>query len=344
MEDLLLQVKDLKTYFYTDDGVVKAVDGIDFTIKKGETMGMVGESGCGKSVSALSILQLVQDPPGKIINGEIWFKGEDLLKKKSEQMRKIRGNDISMIFQEPMTSLNPVYTIGEQITEAIVLHQKLNKEKALKKTIEMLKLVSMPSPEKRVYEYPHELSGGQRQRAMIAMSLSCNPDLLIADEPTTALDVTIQAQILELIKKLKDEIGMAVLMITHDLGVIAEVSDHVVVVYAGKAVEYADVTSIFKNPKHPYAMALQESIPQLADVPGRKLEVIKGNIPDPLALPSGCKFHTRCKFAIDLCKNEEPELEKIGDNHIVRCWMYNKDKSINFKTTQETVGVTQNLS
>ena len=342
MEDLLLQVKDLKTYFYTDDGIVKAVDGIDFTIKKGETLGMVGESGCGKSVSALSLLQLVQDPPGKIINGEIWFKGENLLKKKPEQMRKIRGNDISMIFQEPMTSLNPVYTIGEQISEAIILHQKLNKENAIEKTVEMLKLVGIPNPERRVHEYPHELSGGQRQRVMIAMALSCNPDLLIADEPTTALDVTIQAQILELIKKLKDEIGMAVLMITHNLGVIAEVSDHVVVVYAGKAVEYADVTSIFKHPKHPYAMALQKSIPQLTDKPGVKLEVIEGNIPDPLALPTGCKFHPRCKFAINICKKKEPELEKIGDNHIVRCWMYNKEKAINFKTIQETVGVTQN--
>jgi peptide/nickel transport system ATP-binding protein/oligopeptide transport system ATP-binding protein len=342
MEDLLLQVKDLKTYFYTDDGIVKAVDGIDFTIRKGETLGMIGESGCGKSVSALSILQLVQNPPGKIINGEIWFKGEDLLKKKTEQMRKIRGNDISMIFQEPMTSLNPVYTIGEQISEAIILHQKLNKENALEKTVEMLKLVGIANPERRVHEYPHELSGGQRQRVMIAMALSCNPDLLIADEPTTALDVTIQAQILELIKKLKDEIGMAVLMITHNLGVIAEVSDHVVVVYAGKAVEYADVTSIFKHPKHPYAMALQKSIPQLTDKPGVKLEVIEGNIPDPLALPTGCKFHPRCKFAINICKKKEPELEKIGDNHIVRCWMYNKEKAINFKTIQETVGVTQN--
>jgi peptide/nickel transport system ATP-binding protein/oligopeptide transport system ATP-binding protein len=342
MEDLLLQVKDLKTYFYTDDGIVKAVDGIDFTIKKGETLGMVGESGCGKSVSALSILQLVQDPPGKIINGEIWFKGEDLLKKKPEQMRKIRGNDISMIFQEPMTSLNPVYTIGEQISEAIILHQKLNKGNALEKTVEMLKLVGIANPERRVHGYPHELSGGQRQRVMIAMALSCNPDLLIADEPTTALDVTIQAQILELIKKLKDEIGMAVLMITHNLGVIAEVSDHVVVVYAGKAVEYADVTSIFKHPKHPYAMALQKSIPQLTDKPGIKLEVIEGNIPDPLALPTGCKFHPRCKFAINICKKKEPELEKIGDNHIVRCWMYNKEQAINFKTIQETAGVTQN--
>ncbi len=340
MEDVLLQVKDLKTYFYTDDGVVKAVDGVDFTIRKGETLGMVGESGCGKSVSALSLLRLVQEPPGKIVGGEIWFKDENLLKKKPEEMRKIRGNDISMIFQEPMTSLNPVYTIGEQISEAIVLHQKLNKEKALKKTVEMLSLVSIPSPEKRVHEYPHELSGGQRQRAMIAMALSCNPDLLIADEPTTALDVTIQAQILELMKKLKEEIGMSVLMITHDLGVIAEVSDDVVVVYAGKAVEYADVKTIFKNPRHPYTMALQNSIPRLTDKPGKKLEVIQGGIPDPLALPSGCKFHPRCKFAIDLCKKEEPKLEKIENNHVVRCWMYNKEKSKDFKIEQELTGIT----
>jgi len=341
MENLLLQVKDLKTYFYTDDGVVKAVDGVDFSIRKGETLGMVGESGCGKSVTALSVLRLIQEPPGKIVNGEIWFKGEELLRKTPEKMRKIRGNDISMIFQEPMTSLNPVYTIGEQISEAIVLHQKLDKGKALKKTVEMLKLVSMPSPETRVYEYPHELSGGQRQRAMIAMALSCNPDLLIADEPTTALDVTIQAQILELIKKLKDEIGMSVLMITHDLGVIAEVSDDVVVVYAGKAVEYADVKTIFKDPRHPYTMALLNSIPRLTDKPGKKLEVIQGGIPDPLALPSGCKFHPRCKFATDLCKREEPELEKMEDNHIVRCWMYNKNKAKDFKIKQEVAGVTQ---
>jgi len=342
MKNLLLQVKDLKTYFYIEDGIVKAVDGVDFTINKGETLGMVGESGCGKSVSALSILRLIQDPPGKIVDGEILFKGENLLDKKPEQMRKIRGNDISMIFQEPMTSLNPVYTIGEQISEAIVLHQKLSKEKAIEKTVEMLKLVGIPNPDKRVNEYPHEFSGGQRQRVMIAMALSCNPDLLIADEPSTALDVTIQAQILELIKKLKNEIGMAVLMITHDLGVIAEVSDNVVVVYAGKAVEYADVKSIFKNPKHPYTIALQKSIPQLTDKPGIKLEVIEGNIPDPLVLPSGCKFHPRCKFAIDLCTKMEPELEKISDNHIARCWMYNKEKSVNFSKVQETVSAAKN--
>ncbi|MEA2022105.1 MAG: ABC transporter ATP-binding protein [Candidatus Caldatribacteriota bacterium] len=340
MDDLLLNVKNLKTYFYTDDGVVKAVDGVDFTIKKGETLGMVGESGCGKSVSALSLLQLIATPPGKIIDGEILFKGKNLLKNNADNMRKIRGNDISMIFQEPMTSLNPVYTIGDQISEAIVLHQNLLKGKAVKKTVEMLKLVGIPNPEKRIHEYPHELSGGQRQRIMIAMALSCNPDLLIADEPTTALDVTIQAQILELMKKLKDEIGMAILMITHDLGVIAEVSDNVVVVYAGKAVEYTNSLNIFKNPKHPYTIALMRSIPQLTDEPGKKLEVIKGSIPDPLTLPSGCKFHPRCKYATDICTMEEPELEDIGDNHLVRCWMYHKDKAKYFKNKKKIAVIT----
>jgi len=340
MDGLLLKVKNLKTYFYTDDGVVKAVDGVDFAIKRGETLGMVGESGCGKSVSALSVLQLIPTPPGKIVDGEILFKGKDLLKNNEDNMRKIRGNDISMIFQEPMTSLNPVYTIGNQISEAIVLHQNLHKEKAVKKTLEMLKLVGIPNPEKRIHEYPYELSGGQRQRVMIAMALSCNPDLLIADEPTTALDVTIQAQILELMKKLKDEIGMAILMITHDLGVIAEVSDNVVVVYAGKAMEYTNSLNIFKKPKHPYTIALMKSIPKLTDKHGKKLEVIKGSIPDPLALPSGCKFHPRCKYATDICTKEEPELEDIGDNHLVRCWMYNKDKAKYFKNKKETAVIT----
>jgi peptide/nickel transport system ATP-binding protein/oligopeptide transport system ATP-binding protein len=250
-------------------------------------------------------------------------------------MRKIRGCKISMIFQEPMTSLNPLFTIGDQITEGIMLHQKLDKQRAFKKTLEMLKMVSIPSPESRVNEYPHQLSGGQRQRIMIAMALSCNPDLLIADEPTTALDVTIQAQILELIKKLKNEINMSVLMITHDLGVIAEVSDNVIVVYAGKAVEYADVKTIFKNPLHPYTIALQKSIPRLTDKPGKKLQVIRGSIPDPLVAPLGCKFHPRCNLAIDLCKKEEPPLEKVLDNHIVRCWMYNKDKAKYFKIREE---------
>ncbi len=337
MNDWLLQVKNLKTYFYTDDGIVKAVDGLDYSIKKGETLGMVGESGCGKSVSAFSVLKLIPEPPGKIVSGEILFQGQNLLKKTPEEMRKIRGCKISMIFQEPMTSLNPLFTIGDQITEGIMLHQKLDKQKASKKTIEMLKMVSIPSSESRVNEYPHQLSGGQRQRAMIAMALSCNPDLLIADEPTTALDVTIQAQILELIKKLKNEINMSVLMITHDLGIIAEVSDNVIVVYAGKAVEYADVKTIFKNPLHPYTIALQKSIPRLTDKPGKKLQVIHGGIPDPLTLPTGCKFHPRCRFAINLCKNEEPELEKIQNNHIVRCWMYNKNKERDFKIKQKIV-------
>ena len=322
MSETLLQIKDLKTYFYTDEGIIRAVDGLDLIIRKRETLGVVGESGCGKSVSALSILQLVQDPPGKIVGGEILFKNEELLKKTTVEMRKIRGNSISMIFQEPMTSLNPVYTIGNQILEAITLHQKLTKKEALEKTVEMLRLISIPSPEKRINEYPHKLSGGQRQRVMIAMALSCSPDLLIADEPTTALDVTIQAQILELIKKLKDEIGMSVMMITHDLGVIAEVSDNVLVVYAGKAVEYADVVSVFKFPKHPYTVALLNSIPRLTDKQGKRLETIQGGIPNPLSLPSGCKFHPRCKFAMDICKIEEPELKRVEDDHMVRCWMY----------------------
>lgn len=342
MSDILLEVKNLKTYFYTEEGAVQAVDGVDFVIKKGETLGVIGESGCGKSVTALSIIQLVPSPPGKIIEGEVWFEGEDLLKKSPSEIRKIRGNDISMIFQEPMTSLNPVYTIGNQIIETFILHQKLNKEKARNKAIEMLKLTGMPSPEKRIDEYPHQLSGGMRQRAMIAMSLSCRPKLLIADEPTTALDVTIEAQILELVKKLREEIGMAVMMITHDLGVIAEVADEVVVVYAGKAVEYADVKTIFKDPKHPYTQALYNSIPRLTDSQKRRLEVISGIVPNPLELPSGCRFHPRCKFAKSLCK-EEPKLEEVSNNHKVRCFMYNKEKSKNFKFKEKLTIQTERL-
>jgi len=333
----LLQVKNLKCYFFTDKGAVKAVDGINFFINRKETLGMVGESGCGKSVTALSILQLIQSPPGKIVDGKILFKGKNILEKSNDCIRKIRGNDISMIFQEPMTSLNPIFTIGDQIGEAITSHQHISREKAMNKTLEMLKLVGIPNPKKGVNKYPFELSGGQRQRVMIAMALSCNPDLLIADEPTTALDVTIQAQILELIKKLKNEIGMAVLIITHDLGVVAEVADNVVVVYAGKAMEYTDCRSIFKEPKHPYTMALMESIPRLTDKPGKKLEVIKGSIPDPLILPSGCKFHPRCKYATDICVKKEPELENIGDNHFVRCWLYDKNKAKYFNSKENSI-------
>ncbi len=327
MSDILLEVKNLKTYFYTDEGVAKAVDGMDFVIRRGETLGMIGESGCGKSVSALSIMQLVASPPGRIVEGEILFEGEDLLQKTPSEVKKIRGNDISMIFQEPMTSLNPVFTIGNQIMEPIILHQKLNKEKARKKAIEMLDMVGISSPEKQIDNYPHQLSGGMRQRAMIAMALSCEPKLLIADEPTTALDVTIQAQILELLKKIREEIGMAVMMITHDLAVIAEVSDNVLVAYAGKALEYADVKTIFREPKHPYTQALYDSIPRLTDTKKRRLEVIPGMVPNPLEFPSGCRFHPRCKFTTNVCKEEEPKLEEVGNMHEVRCFIYDENKA-----------------
>lgn len=327
MSDILLEVKNLKTYFYTDEGIARAVDGMDFVIRRGETLGMIGESGCGKSVSALSIMQLVASPPGRIIEGEILFEGEDLLKKNSSEVKKIRGNDISMIFQEPMTSLNPVFTIGNQIMEPIILHQKLDKDKARKRAIEMLDLVGISSPEKQIDNYPHQLSGGMRQRAMIAMALSCEPKLLIADEPTTALDVTIQAQILELLKKIREDIGMAVMMITHDLAVIAEVSDNVLVAYAGKALEYADVKTIFSEPKHPYTRALYDSIPRLTDTKKRRLEVIPGMVPNPLEFPPGCRFHPRCKFTKSICKEEGPKLEEISSTHRVRCFMYDKDKS-----------------
>jgi len=326
VSDILLEVNHLKTYFFLDEGVSQAVDGMDFSIRKGKTLGMIGESGCGKSVSALSILQLIPMPPGKIISGEILFEGEDLLRKSKHEIKKIRGNDISMIFQEPMTSLNPVFTIGDQIMEPILLHQKVDKARARQMAIEMLDLVGIPSPAKRVDEYPHQLSGGMRQRAMIAMALSCRPKLLIADEPTTALDVTIQAQILALIRRIKKEIGMAVLMITHDLGVIAETAEDVVVAYAGKAVEYADVVTIFKSPAHPYTQALYNSIPRLTDTKKRRLEVVSGIVPNPLEFPPGCRFHPRCKYARDFCRTDEPQLISISENHGVRCFMHDPDR------------------
>ena len=327
----LLEIRNLKTYFNTDEGVARAVDGMDLTIGRGKTLGVIGESGCGKSVSALSVMQLIAQPPGKIVQGEILFKGEDLLKKNPAQMRRIRGNEIAMIFQEPMTSLNPVFTIGNQISEAIVMHQNLDKAAARQKAIESLQHVGIPSPEKRIDEYPYQMSGGMRQRAMIAMALACEPDLLIADEPTTALDVTIQAQILELIRRIKDDFGMSVMMITHDLGVVAEVSDDVVVAYAGKAFEYADVVTIFKQPKHPYTQALYDSIPRLTDTRKRRLEVIHGNVPNPLRFPSGCRFHPRCRFALDFCRSEEPGLETVGEGHRVRCFKYNAQKRSHFE-------------
>jgi oligopeptide/dipeptide ABC transporter ATP-binding protein len=326
VDDILLEVKHLKTYFFLDEGVSQAVDGMDFIIRKGQTLGMIGESGCGKSVSALSILRLIPMPPGNIISGEIIFEGQDLLQKSKDEIKKIRGNDISMIFQEPMTSLNPVFTIGNQIMEPILLHQGVDKARARQMAIEMLDLVGIPSPAKRVDEYPHQLSGGMRQRAMIAMALSCRPKLLIADEPTTALDVTIQAQILALIKRIRKEIGMAVLMITHDLGVIAETADDVVVAYAGKAVEYADVKTIFQSPAHPYTQALYNSIPRLTDTKKRRLEVVSGVVPNPLEFPPGCRFHPRCKFAKEFCRHEEPKLVALAGNQKARCFMHDPEK------------------
>jgi len=329
--NLLLEVANLKTSFFTDEGVAQSVDGVSFSVDRGEILGIIGESGCGKSVSALSVLQLIASPPGKILGGTILFEGEDLLKKNSSAMRKIRGNDIAMIFQEPMTSLNPVYTIGNQISENIISHQNLGRRAARKQAIAMLERVGIPSPEKRIDEYPHQLSGGMRQRAMIAMALSCHPKLLIADEPTTALDVTIQAQILEIIKKLRQESDMAVIMITHDLGVIAELADKVAVFYAGKVVETADVRSIFRDPQHPYTQALYNSIPKLADSRMQRLEVIPGAVPNPLNFPPGCRFHPRCKHAIDLCRQKEPQLEEVSGNHSVRCFIHNKSTSKHFQ-------------
>lgn len=307
MSEKLLEVKNLKTYFYTDEGVVKSVDDVSFDVEKGKTLGIVGESGCGKSITSLSIMQLVETPPGKIVGGEIIYQGENLLEKNKDQMRKIRGGEIAMIFQEPMTSLNPVFTVGKQIMEALRLHTDLDKEKAKERAIEMLKLVKIPLPEKRFNEYPHQLSGGMRQRVMIAMALSCNPKLLICDEPTTALDVTIQAQILDLINELKEKLGTSVMMITHDLGVIAEVADDVMVMYAGKVVEYGSADDIFESPKHPYTSGLMNCIPKLTDEDHTRLDVIKGMVPSFDQMPKGCAFCPRCQrqriSAVSVCQS-----------------------------------------
>ena len=321
----LLRVKDLKTYFFTHEGTVKAVDGINLKVSKGETLGLVGESGCGKSVTALSIMRLIPSPPGKIVGGEIHFEGKNLLELNEKEMRKIRGRKISMIFQEPMTSLDPMFTIGDEIAEVIRLHQGLKKDEARKKAIESLKTVGMPDPEKRINEYPHELSGGMRQRAMIAMALSCNPTLLIADEPTTALDVTIQAQILRLIDELRKKFGTSVLLITHDLGVIAETCDNVAVMYAGHIVEHTDANTLFRNPLHPYTKGLMKSIPRL-DVDTKRLEIIKGLVPTLLDMPSGCPFHPRCNFCSEGCTKELPKLIEVEKNHLVRCHLVRSSK------------------
>jgi peptide/nickel transport system ATP-binding protein len=321
----IIQVRDLRTSFFTDQGEVKAVDGVTFDVPKGKTLGIVGESGSGKSITSLSILRLIQNP-GKVVGGEMIFKGEDLLKKSEAKMRKIRGNEISMIFQEPMTSLNPVYTVGEQIGEAFRIHEGLGKKKAIERSIEMLKLVGIPSPEQRVHQYPHELSGGMRQRVMIAMALACNPELLIADEPTTALDVTIQAQILELMKDLQDRLGMSIIMITHDLGVVAETCDYVAVMYCGKVVEYASIRELFKNPRHPYTVGLLNSLPRHdIDLDGEELSVIKGSVPSPADMPKGCRFAPRCPFASDICRERLPELEEDENGNQIRCWIYSDE-------------------
>lgn len=324
MSDVLLDVKNLTTSFFTDDGVATAVDDVSFHINRGETLAMVGESGCGKSVTSLSILRLIPSPPGKIVSGQIIFNGEDILAKSTEEMRTIRGNSISMIFQEPMTSLNPVFTCGEQIAEAVELHQKVSRKEAMERAIEMLRLVGIPNPERRVHEYPHQLSGGMRQRVMIAMALSCNPKLLIADEPTTALDVTIQAQILDLMRRLKKEFGMSILLITHDLGVVAEMAERVVVMYAGVIVEEAAVTDLFESPLHPYTHGLLESIPRL-DAERKRLHVIEGTVPNLLKLPPGCRFAPRCPHAHERCRVAQPPLVPVGPNRSVACWLHTED-------------------
>ena len=320
----LLKIRNLHTYFFLDEGVVKAVDGIDLELKEGETLGIVGESGCGKSVTALSIMQLIPSPPGKIVKGEIYFGGTDLLTLSEAGMRKIRGRSISMIFQEPMTSLNPVFQIGDQISEILQLHEGISRKEAWERSIETLRIVGIPSPERRVKEYPHHLSGGMRQRAMIAMALACSPRLMIADEPTTALDVTIQAQILELMTHLKKEKAMSLVLITHNLGVIAETAQNVMVMYAGRIVESTDVRSIFANPKHPYTQGLLNSIPRLDrdDTKKERLEAIPGLGPSLLDISEGCKFFERCKYAFHQCSEKEPLLIEIDPGHFVRCWLY----------------------
>lgn len=321
--DLILEINDLRTSFFTEDGEVKAVDGVSLSVPKGATVGVVGESGCGKSVMALSILKLVEKP-GKIIGGEILFNGQDLVKKNEKEMLRIRGNNISMIFQEPMTSLNPVFTVGEQIRESFQIHQNMGQKEAAAKSLEMLKLVGIASPEKRINQYPFELSGGMRQRVMIAMALACVPDLLIADEPTTALDVTIQAQILELIKELQDKLGMSVIIITHDLGIIAETCSYVAVMYCGSIVEYADVQTLFTDPKHPYTAGLFNSLPR-HDIDKDELEAIKGSVPSPADMPEGCRFSPRCPYAEEICLEQYPPLKNHGGNRLVRCWIYSEE-------------------
>ena len=316
----LLEVKDLKTYFYTDAGVVKAVDGVSYDLSEGETLGLVGESGCGKSVSALSILRLIAYPPGKIVGGEIFFGGKDLLKISEEEVREIRGNQIAMIFQETMTSLNPVLTIGLQIGEALELHRNMNKKEAREEILRLLKMVGIPDPERRIDDYPHQFSGGMRQRVMIAMALSCNPKLLIADEPTTAVDVTIQAQLLEVVKELTSRLGTAVILITHNLGVVARHVNRMAVMYAGRIVEQGPAAEVYAHPHHPYTIGLLASVPRLDQPRKERLVPIDGQPPNLISLPPGCSFMPRCSYRMEICSTERPELRTVADNHHTACW------------------------
>lgn len=318
----LLEVKDLKTHFFTMDGVVKAVDGVSYDLEEGETLGLVGESGCGKSVSALSVMRLIPNPPGRIVGGEIFLDGEDILKVEMDDMREIRGAKIAMVFQEPMTSLNPVLTVERQLTETLQLHMGMSKEESRRESVGLLTRVGIPDPESRIKQYPHQFSGGMRQRVMIAMALSCNPRLIIADEPTTALDVTIQAQILDLMKALTTEFGVALIVITHNLGVVARYADRVNIMYAGKVIERGSAGEIYANPRHPYTVGLLRSVPRL-DLPRRaKLDPIEGQPPDLINLPAGCSFRARCRWAIDKCATDIPELMETGDGHLSACWRY----------------------
>ncbi len=336
MGEKIIEVKGLRTSFFTDEGEIPAVDNIDFHIKEGEILGVVGESGCGKSVTSLSIMGLVPNPPGKVVGGEIIFNGENIIHYSEKKMRQIRGNEIAMIFQEPMTSLNPLFTIGNQMIEGIKIHRKWDKKKSRLKAIEIMKRVGLPRAEELMEEYPHQLSGGMRQRVMIAMAMACNPKLLIADEPTTALDVTIQSQILKLMKELNVEMNTAIMLITHDLGVVAQICERVVVMYAGKIVEEGEVSSIFKNPKHPYTKGLLKSVPDIRNK-NERLYSIPGNVPKPGSIRHGCRFAERCEFAFERCSSENPELYRVDDRgHRVRCFLQTREEESNHDTAFTT--------
>ena len=320
----LLSIKELRTHFFTEEGVVHAVDGVSYDVEEGETLALVGESGCGKSVSALSILRLIPNPPGKIVSGEIVFEGNDLLKADEDEIRHIRGNRIAMVFQEPMTSLNPVLTIGRQLTEGLELHLKMDKDASRKRAVELLEMVGIPEAAGRLNDYPHQFSGGMRQRVMIAMALSCNPKLLLADEPTTALDVTIQAQILEIMARLSKELGTAVIIITHNLGVVARYADRVNVMYAGRIIESASAAELYANPRHPYTVGLLRSVPRLDETRKEKLDPIEGSPPDLVHPPRGCAFNPRCRWRVDQCLEEAPPLIMVGERHFAACWEWEK--------------------